>query len=108
VYPTDTSLVYREGFYGVTPDPSSAREIQSRFCQIQIPRKIVWQNRVRIEAPPPARFIEGRVPQKNVLILLEEKIRPSPNQKSGEHFFAGHASGASGGGADSFVQRFWK
>jgi len=28
------------------------------------------------------------------------------NQKSGEHFFAGHASGASGGGVDSFVQRF--
>jgi hypothetical protein len=26
-------------------------------------------------------------PAKNVLILLEEKIRPSPNQKSGEHFF---------------------
>ncbi len=66
--------------------PPAGGRIQSRFCQIQIPRKIVWQNRVRIEDPPPARRIEGRVPQKNALILLEEKIRPSPNQKSGEHF----------------------
>ncbi len=30
---------------------------------------------------------------------FRRKIRPSLNQKSGEHFFAGHASGASGGGA---------
>jgi len=41
----------------------------------------------------------GRDPQKNVLILLEEKIGRAQNQKSGEYFSAGHASGASGGGA---------
>ena len=32
------------------------------------------------EAPPPARIFEGRDPQKNVLILLEEK---SGGRKSG-------------------------
>ena len=37
-------------------------------------------------APPPARFIEGRNPQKNVLILLEEKIRRAQNEKSKEYF----------------------
>ncbi|MCL5667037.1 MAG: hypothetical protein M1383_04685 [Patescibacteria group bacterium] len=60
--------------------------------------------RVRIEAPPPARRIEGRDPQKNVLFLLEEKIRRAQKEISGEHFSVGHASGASGGGADSFIQ----
>ena len=33
------------------------------------------------EAPPPARIVEGRDPQKNVLILLEEK---SGARKSGK------------------------
>jgi len=68
-----------------SPDPFLRAENSVSVLPTQIPRKIVWQNRVRIKAPPPARFIEGRVPQKGS-ILLEEKIRPSPNQKSGEHF----------------------
>jgi len=59
--------------------------------------------RVHIEAPPPARSIEGRDPQKNVLILLEEKIRRAQKQKSGEHFSAGHASEANGGEAITFT-----
>ena len=32
-----------------------------------------------------------------------EKISPPPNQKCKEHFSAGYASGASGGGAISFI-----
>ena len=63
--------------------------------------------RVRIEAPPPARFIEGRVPQK-MFSSFQKKKWSRANPKSGEHFFAGHASGASGGGVDSFAHRFWK
>ena len=41
------------------------------------------------EAPPPARFIEGRDPQKNALILLEEKIGRVQNQKLRRIFFCG-------------------
>ena len=51
------------------------------------------------EAPPTARIVEGRDPQKNVPILLEEKIGRAQIRNSGEHFSAGHASGASAGGA---------
>ncbi len=70
--------------------------------KILSPRKLVFSLcRVRIEAQPPARRIEGRDPQKNVLFHLEEKIGRAQNQKSGEHFSVGHASGASGGWADS-------
>ena len=40
------------------------------------------------EAPPPARIVEGREPQKNVPILLEEKIGRAQNQESGGYFSA--------------------
>jgi len=51
--------------------------------------------------PKPRRLpnVLGRDPQKNVFILLEEKIGHAQIRNSGEHFSAGHASGASGGGA---------
>ncbi len=68
-----------------SPDPFlRAGNIQPRFCQIQIPRKIVWQNRVRIVAPPPARSIEGRTPKKNILSFFRKILRE--NQSCKRHF----------------------
>ncbi len=70
---------------------------QPKFWQILSPKNSFAKTSSAL-VPPPARFIEGRVPQKNVFILLKEKIGCAQNQKSGEHFSAGCASGASGGG----------
>jgi len=76
---------------------------ESKFWRILSPKNSFAKTSSAL-VPPPARSIEGRVPQKNVLILLEEKVRRAQKEISGEHFPAGYASGASGGGADSFVQ----
>src|SRR3989344_3887625 len=57
-----------------------------------------------MSSPPPAR--QRGAEQKNFLFLFRRKNWSRAKQKSGEHFFAGHASGASGGGADSFVSDF--
>ena len=70
---------------------------EPKFWQILSPKNSFAKTSSAL-VPPPTRFIEGRVPQKNVLILLKEKIWCAQNQKSGEHFSAGCASGASGGG----------
>jgi len=43
-------------------------------------------------APPPARIVESRDPQKNVLILLEEKIGRVQIKKYRENFFCWTAS----------------
>ncbi|OGY34346.1 MAG: hypothetical protein A3G57_00290 [Candidatus Andersenbacteria bacterium RIFCSPLOWO2_12_FULL_45_8] len=50
-------------------------------------------NFLPVSRPKPCRLpnVLGRDPQKNVLILLE-KNRAGANQKSEEHFSAGHAS----------------
>jgi len=40
-------------------------------------------------APPPARIVEGRDPQKNVLILLEEKNRARAKSEKRRTFFCG-------------------
>ena len=49
---------------------------------------------------PAALLVQSGVPQKSFLFLLEEKICRTQNQKSKGNFSAGHASGASGGGAE--------
>jgi hypothetical protein len=49
---------------------------------------------------PAALLAESRAKQKNFLFLLEEKSRRAQIQISKGNFSAGHASGASGGGAE--------
>ena len=67
-----------------SPDPSSAREIQSRFCQIQIPRKIVWQNRVRIWIPPVSPLGETRPRSRHHHTEKKKKeIAPKQNRMRG-------------------------
>lgn len=79
---------------------------QPKFWQILSSPKNSFAKTSSALVPPLARSIEGRVPQKNALILLEEKIGRAQKQNSGEHFSVGYASGASGGGADSLCQSF--
>jgi len=49
-------------------------------------------------------LVKSRTPKAKFSFAFRRKNPARANQKNGEHFFAGHASGASGGGADSFVQ----
>ena len=49
---------------------------------------------------PAALLVQSRVPQKNFLFLLEEKIGRAQNKKLRRKLFCGTASEASGGGAE--------
>jgi len=69
-----------------SPDSPCGRENSVSVLPNPNPQKNSLAKPSPIEAPPPARRIGGRVPQKMFSYFLEEKIRPSPNQKSGEHF----------------------
>src|SRR3989344_5633189 len=76
------------------------------ICDIQIQKQISRsfaksfpQKIVRIEAPPHCPNTWRAEPQKEKCPFLFRRNWSRANPKSGEHFFAGHASGASGGGA---------
>ena len=55
------------------------------------------------EAPPPVRIVEAETRRKMFSSFIEEKIGRAQKENCGEHFSAGHARGASDGGANSFV-----
>jgi len=67
---------------------------QPKFWQILSPENSFAKTSSALKPRHLPEYLEDRVPQKNVLILLEEKIRRTQKQKSGEHFSAGYASEA--------------
>jgi hypothetical protein len=60
---------------------------EPKFWQILSSPKNSFAKTSSASVPPPARSIESRVPQKNVLILLEEKIRPAKPEMQGVFSF---------------------
>jgi hypothetical protein len=81
----------------------NSKKNQPKFWQIHSPENSFAKTSSALKPRHLPEYLEGRVPQKNVPFLLEEKVWRAQNQKSREHFSAGYASEASGGGA--FVER---
>src|SRR3989344_702914 len=78
--------------------PAGGKSVEAKR-KILFPRKKLFRFAESVLKPhhlPEALRAESR---KKCSHPFRRKNRCAPNQKSGEHFFAGHASGASGGGA---------
>jgi len=58
--------------------------------------------RAKVCAPPPARVVEGRDPQKNDLILLEEKIGRAQIRKEENIFLRGTRAERAAAGLPQF------
>jgi len=58
--------------------------------------------RAKMSAPPPARIVKGRDPQKNVLIFLEEKIGARKIKKAENIFLRGTRAERAAAGLPQF------